>query len=541
MGVIADKIRRAIFGGEVRDSIADGIEVVEQLREDYDNQVINAGNSNAEIVDARGGQTKLKDRLDNFDEQLDNNTKNIDGILNLEYYRFLVVDNDWTMALQTALNTGRNVEISKMYNIKSVTLSSDKQCIYAHGRNCGFNAIDKTKPCLIITGIGNIIKNLSFTTSLNGENEDFSAIKCLNSVHTILDNIYCTSSFTNTIVFENCSYPMIKDSYIGGGNKKLIKIKAGTFTRIKDTMIHQPNTSLDSFESLIDLENAPSVYIKRCHLTRGKGRCINAFADPDLFMNTYLLIEDCDMDNSDNDGVYCEGYWHVHIKDNWISACRDIGKKSIYLKNCKKIYVENNDCYASNQGYGIFLENCDSGTISKNTSEHHLFCIKTKNCSNISLINNIVCAVTALPSFGTANARAFEDEGNSINCNWDNNILVNAPQLENYQGIREDRIRHLDAPRILRPTLQNDWTNVEYRGIGYYIDNSKVVHLFGEATGGLESTTVFTLPNGFTPSTTKIFKENNGNTVTIMDNGNVQFNTNSAVNLNGISFLVGEY
>lgn len=71
MGVIADKIRRAIFGGEVRDSIADGIEVVEQLREDYDNQVINAGNSNAEIVDARGGQTKLKDRLDNFDEQLE--------------------------------------------------------------------------------------------------------------------------------------------------------------------------------------------------------------------------------------------------------------------------------------------------------------------------------------------------------------------------------------------------------------------------------------------------------------------------------------
>ena len=64
MGVIADKIRRAIFGGEVRDSIADGIEVVEQLREDYDNHVINAGNSNAEIVDARGNYAKLKERLD---------------------------------------------------------------------------------------------------------------------------------------------------------------------------------------------------------------------------------------------------------------------------------------------------------------------------------------------------------------------------------------------------------------------------------------------------------------------------------------------
>lgn len=72
MGVIADEIRKAMYGGEVRDSIADGIEVVEQLREDYDSQVINAGNSNAEIVDARGGEVNLKTRLDNFDEQLDN-------------------------------------------------------------------------------------------------------------------------------------------------------------------------------------------------------------------------------------------------------------------------------------------------------------------------------------------------------------------------------------------------------------------------------------------------------------------------------------
>lgn len=71
MGVIADKIRKAIFGSEVRDSIADGIEVVEQLREDYDNQVINAGNSNAEIVDARGGHIKLKDRLDQVDSHLE--------------------------------------------------------------------------------------------------------------------------------------------------------------------------------------------------------------------------------------------------------------------------------------------------------------------------------------------------------------------------------------------------------------------------------------------------------------------------------------
>ncbi|MDU4882685.1 glycosyl hydrolase family 28-related protein [uncultured Clostridium sp.] len=100
MGVIADKIRRAIFGGEVRDSIADGIEVVEQLREDYDNQVINAGNSNAEIVDARGGQTKLKDRLDNFDEQLDNIAKNKTNWINVVEYG---IDNTGSIDVTTEL------------------------------------------------------------------------------------------------------------------------------------------------------------------------------------------------------------------------------------------------------------------------------------------------------------------------------------------------------------------------------------------------------------------------------------------------------
>lgn len=78
MGIIADKIRKAIFGGDVRDSIADGIEVVEQLREDYDKQVINAGNSNAEIVDARGGHIKLKDRLDQVDSHLEHKANQVD-------------------------------------------------------------------------------------------------------------------------------------------------------------------------------------------------------------------------------------------------------------------------------------------------------------------------------------------------------------------------------------------------------------------------------------------------------------------------------
>lgn len=70
MGIIADKIRQAIYGIDVREDIAQGIEVTEQLRADYDKQVINAGNSNAEIVAARGGEVSLPVKINKIDSSL---------------------------------------------------------------------------------------------------------------------------------------------------------------------------------------------------------------------------------------------------------------------------------------------------------------------------------------------------------------------------------------------------------------------------------------------------------------------------------------
>lgn len=81
-----DQIRRAIYGREVRSSIADAIEAInkdcgetgikqEQLEATFDQLIINAGNSNAEVVAARVNKKghqfpTLGDRLDNIDLQL---------------------------------------------------------------------------------------------------------------------------------------------------------------------------------------------------------------------------------------------------------------------------------------------------------------------------------------------------------------------------------------------------------------------------------------------------------------------------------------
>lgn len=83
MGAKADAIRNAVYGKDVREAIAQGVEIaethetgIENLEKNkldkstYNAQVINAGNSNAEIVDARGSKAKLKDRLDIVDSQL---------------------------------------------------------------------------------------------------------------------------------------------------------------------------------------------------------------------------------------------------------------------------------------------------------------------------------------------------------------------------------------------------------------------------------------------------------------------------------------
>lgn len=82
-----NNIKNALFGNEVRGSIHDGIDAInkevesttgrqEHLETTFDQLTINAGNSNAEIVDARvkadgTSYKKLGDRLDSVDSQLE--------------------------------------------------------------------------------------------------------------------------------------------------------------------------------------------------------------------------------------------------------------------------------------------------------------------------------------------------------------------------------------------------------------------------------------------------------------------------------------
>lgn len=125
-----DNIKNALFGQEVRGSIHDGIDAINKevesttsrqvdLESTFDQLVINAGNSNAEIVDARvkadgTSYSKLGDRLDSVDSQLEH-------IVNIDLATYLI-NSDITQAFKNAL---LNIDNGKIFIPKGIYTISD--------------------------------------------------------------------------------------------------------------------------------------------------------------------------------------------------------------------------------------------------------------------------------------------------------------------------------------------------------------------------------------------------------------------------------
>lgn len=125
-----DNIKGALFGKDVRSSIHDGIDAInkevesttnrqEHLEGTFDQLIINSGNSNAEIVDARVGENgksyaKLGDRLDEVDSQLEH-IPYMNNYINVKYppspFKGLVGDGttDDSANLQILLDNFKNL------------------------------------------------------------------------------------------------------------------------------------------------------------------------------------------------------------------------------------------------------------------------------------------------------------------------------------------------------------------------------------------------------------------------------------------------
>ena len=87
----------------------------------------------------------------NIKQQLDNNTNKNIGYVNIENYKHLVNDDDWTLALQTAINDNKIVIIgAKEYNVKKITIPNDRT-LMGYGSSSVLNFIGEVDTFCIET------------------------------------------------------------------------------------------------------------------------------------------------------------------------------------------------------------------------------------------------------------------------------------------------------------------------------------------------------------------------------------------------------
>lgn len=350
MGVIADKIRRAIFGGEVRDSIADGIEVVEQLREDYDNQVINAGNSNAEIVDARGGQTKLKDRLDNFDEQLEHKANK-----NVKVIRLIDIGCNESNSAEE--NSALLIsEMNKFTNFPLFILVDE-------GHNFEFGELNINRSDVIIEG-GGTLKNtkIKLVNTETQQNIKINDIKFYFDILQENNNAITMQKLIRSEIcnckFYNCDKAITYTNFDEAQHVSRIKITNNYFYNMMYAIygvrgnIEQPLIVAD-----IHIINNIMEYCLNTHIWV-EGFDGGVISDNTMFFPSYMLNPKC-MTKQYNIYIdYCN--WTVIKGNNLFES----GKDSILLNHSQCVNVSGNNiawCGQINPSYAITFLNGDNG------------------------------------------------------------------------------------------------------------------------------------------------------------------------------------
>lgn len=170
-----NNIKNALFGNEVRGSIHDGIDAINKevesttkrqvkLEETQNQLIINAGNSNAEIVDARVGENgksyeKLGDRLDEVDSQLEQKANQLETVESLELLNNIKVNRTEISENMTFKGTKTTNEIMQIVGTNGdYYYSSDEKCYYMYS--------DKWD----IVGSGSSIDRMLITQNLVVEN-----------------------------------------------------------------------------------------------------------------------------------------------------------------------------------------------------------------------------------------------------------------------------------------------------------------------------------------------------------------------------------
>ena len=227
-----DNIKGALFGKEVRSSIHDGIDAInkevesttnrqEHLEGTFDQLIINSGNSNAEIVDARVGENgksyaKLGDRLDEVDSQLEHKASKSE--LEVERKRI-----DTFTSLSEGSTTGDAELIDVRIGYDGTIHSNAGTSIRSQVKEANENINNKIKKSINLLDNSKWIKGYYVSANCYGvkklvktEHDDFSYIE----IQVKANTSYTVSKYAHQIAFGK-----YVEGEFGIKNRKLVRGK----------------------------------------------------------------------------------------------------------------------------------------------------------------------------------------------------------------------------------------------------------------------------------------------------------------------------
>ena len=538
-----DNIKGALYGKDVRSSIHDGIDAInkevesttnrqEHLEDTFDQLVINSGNNNAEIVDARVGENgksyaKLGDRLDEVDSQLEHNVNKINNLKENKLkhvYGFLGDGSDGdTDRLQEAINDSvgelelpngefiitKTIKIPPNVILKGVGCGSSLQGI-------GYGRSTSLKPSSNFEGDKVIEidpKNINDTTVYSFgnaiQNLTIDCINIANTEKTVID----IRSLTNSETFHDIrilNYNLCIPIVIGKSQNKVSRVSDGlVFSNIYTLPLTSSNNIIN-----------PVLKLEGCN---------------------EISFRDCKFQSSSGESIYNSKAVYISAQEN--SKVAAITFDSCSFTNAEKgVFVESNDtdsegarwvrinnCTFEGVGYAIWLRGTQSRPVQ--------FChIGGGNRFITTSQKSITLGSYANNNIIIADERATID----LLTNSKANIVIGG-QLSVNNGIDNAYLTRVGSSFSTKPyltdwqtvTLNNNWvSNTSSRTLfGFRKDNNynKVI-LKGYLTGGTfsSSSPAITLGEDYAPERNHLFTvacgQNKVCTVIIMaTTGNILF------------------
>jgi len=338
-----------------------------------------------------------------------------------------------TNAINVALSCNNLVWITGTSLASGITMNRDNQILLGIGRGSGILAYNNTSVAVTMTGNRQIVQDLLFSTGnlpTYDTNQSFVAVQ-ITGTRAHVFRIATLGVWVFGVDFQGALYSTVELCNLEGMRKRGVNVNSGGEIRIINNMIFDSSDAAP-LDALVYFSNCPDIIVHHNYITRSiAGPAIFGIATPPPggYANALVWITENDIDNGENWAIQLNGWWDIHIVDNWLSwgqSATSTGQ--IQLTNCQKIYIEKNDVYSSlEQGCGIYLTGCNAFLISHNTVEYNFTLIQLNACTNGIVSENVTGQLTGLPPEGVPPSYGMVESNCTAGCNiqWLNNQVSN--------------------------------------------------------------------------------------------------------------------